>query len=151
MVFILSIWILSNPEGHIALKIHLFCPETQFSQTSGRGTAPLTPWEIRLSLWVFHTQPLVTIHRLMGVLTFTAISYCLPVRGGFYIQHFVAITSSWGFSYSTICCCSPAHGVSTFNLSYCSTANGVFIFNISVLFTSSWGFSHSMFCYHSGA
>ena len=37
MVFRLSKWNSSNPEGHFALKIHLICPETQFSQTQGGG------------------------------------------------------------------------------------------------------------------
>ena len=42
-----------HPEGHFALKIHLLCPETQFSQTPGGGgrPPPLTPWEI--CLWLF--------------------------------------------------------------------------------------------------
>ena len=43
MVFSLSKWISSNPEGHFALKIHFICPETQFSQTLGRAVAPPDP------------------------------------------------------------------------------------------------------------
>ena len=39
-VFRLSKWISSNPESNFALKIHLICPETQFSQTPGGATAP---------------------------------------------------------------------------------------------------------------
>ena len=38
--FRLSKWISSNPEGHFALKVHLICPETQFSQTPGGGDRP---------------------------------------------------------------------------------------------------------------
>ena len=43
MVFRLSKWISSNPEGNFALKTHLICPETQFSQTPGGAVAPLDP------------------------------------------------------------------------------------------------------------
>ena len=37
MIFRFSKWIFSNPEVLFALKIHLICPETQFSQTPGEG------------------------------------------------------------------------------------------------------------------